>query len=99
LIEVARQKDKFVYYSDVVKDCGLDIDTSTDFGRRQLSEVLGQVSAFENNQQPPRPLLSSLAIYKDKNKNDHGDGFYRIAEQLGKGSVVGNSKCRENGNQ
>ncbi|WP_291116422.1 DUF3883 domain-containing protein [Empedobacter sp. UBA7248] len=86
LIEAARQKDKFVYYSDVVKDCKLDIDTSTDYGRRQLSEILGEVSAFENNQQPPRPLLSSLAIYKDKNKNDHGDGFYRIAEQLGKGS-------------
>lgn len=86
LIDAARQKDKFVYYSEVVKDCGLDIDTSTDYGRRQLSEVLGQVSAFENSQQPPRPLLSSLAIYKDKSKNDHGDGFYRIAEQLGKGS-------------
>lgn len=86
LIEAVRQKNKFVYYSDVVKDCGLDIDTSTDYGRRQLSEILGEVSAFENNQQPPRPLLSSLAIYKDKNKNDHGDGFYRIAEQLGKGS-------------
>lgn len=86
LIEAARQKDKFVYYSDVVKDCALDIDTSTEFGRRQLSEVLGQVSEYENNQKPPRPLLSSLAIYKDKNKNDHGDGFYRIAEQLGKGS-------------
>ncbi len=86
LIEAARKKDKFVFYSDLVKDCDLDIDTSTEFGRRQLSEVLGQVSAFENSQKPPRPLLSSLAIYKDKSKNDHGDGFYKIAEQLGKGS-------------
>ncbi|MBC6491382.1 DUF3883 domain-containing protein [Flavihumibacter stibioxidans] len=86
LINAARQKDKFVYYSDVVKGCDLDIDTSTEFGRRQLSEILVEVSEFENNQQPPRPLLSSLAIYKDKNKNDHGDGFYRIAEKLGKGS-------------
>lgn len=86
LIEAARQKDKFVYYSDVVKDCGLDIDTNTEFGRHQLSKVLGQVSEFENKQQPSRPLLSSLAIYKDKNINDHGDGFYRIAEQLGKGN-------------
>lgn len=86
LIEAALKKDKFVYYSDVVKDCDLDIDTSTEFGRRQLSEVLGKISEFENSQQPSRPLLSSLAIYKDKNKNDHGDGFYRIAEQLGKGN-------------
>jgi len=73
LIETAMQKDKFVYYSDVVKDCGLDIDISTDFGRQQLSEVLGLISEFENNQQPPRPLLSSLVIYKDKSRNDHGD--------------------------
>jgi len=33
----------------------------------------------------PRPLISSLAIYKDKSKNDHGDGFYTIASQLGMG--------------
>lgn len=85
LIEAARQKDKFVFYSDVVKDCGLDIDTHTEYGRKQLSEVLGKVSEYENQQYPPRPLLSSLAIYKDQNRNDHGDGFYKIAEQLGKG--------------
>lgn len=86
LIDAARQKDKFVYYSDVVKDCALNIDISTEYGRKLLSDVLGEVSAFENDQQIPRPLLSSLAIYKDKNRNDHGDGFYRIAEQLGKGN-------------
>lgn len=86
LIEAARQKNKFVYYSDVVKDCALNIDVRTDFGRKQLSDVLGEISVFENSQQPPRPLLSSLAIYKDKSRNDHGNGFYRIAEQLGKGN-------------
>lgn len=86
LIEAARKKDVFVYYSDLVRDCKLDIDIATEFGRKQLSEILGKVSAFENEQQPQRPLLSALAIYKDKNKNDHGDGFYRIAEQLGKGT-------------
>lgn len=86
LIEAARQKGKFVFYSDVVKDCGLDIDTNSEYGRKQLSEVLGKVSEYENNQIPARPLLSSLAIYKDKNKNDHGDGFYKVAQQLGKGN-------------
>ncbi|WP_343617344.1 DUF3883 domain-containing protein [Flavobacterium sp.] len=88
LINAARQKDKFVYYSDVVHECSLDIDITTDFGRKQLSDILGEVSEFENNQEKSRPLLSSLAMYKDRNKNDHGDGFYRIAEQLGKGSFV-----------
>lgn len=86
LIEAARQKGKFVFYSDVVKDCGLNIDTSTEYGRKQLSIVLGEVSEYENSQVPPRPLLSSLAIYKDQNRNDHGDGFYKVAEKLGKGN-------------
>lgn len=85
LIEAARQKDKFVFYSDIVRECGLDIDTSTEYGRRQLSDILRKISEYENAQQPSRPLLSSLAIYKDHNRNDHGDGFYKIAEQLGKG--------------
>lgn len=87
LIEAARNKDKFVYYSDVVKDCDLEFDINTEYGRKQLSDVLGEVSIFENNQKPARPLLSALAIYKDKDKNDHGDGFYRIAEKLGKGKL------------
>lgn len=83
LINAARQKDKFVYYSDVVNDCGLDIDTRTEYGRNQLSNILGAVSEFECNL--GRPLVSSLAIYKDKSRNDHGNGFYKLAEQLGKG--------------
>jgi len=83
LIEAARQKDKFVFYSDVVKDCALNIDLSTEYGQHQLSVTLGEVSEFENKYQ--RPLVSSLAIYKDASKNDHGDGFYKLAEKLGKG--------------
>ncbi len=48
LIEAARQKDKFVYYSDVVKDCELNFYIATESGRKQLRDVLGEVSAFEN---------------------------------------------------
>ncbi len=84
LIEAARQKGKFVYYSDVVKDCDLGFDLNTKYGQNQLSNTLGEVSEFENEQN--RPLISALAIYKDSRKNDHGDGFYHVAESLGKGS-------------
>lgn len=86
LIQVARQKDKIVYYSDVVRDCNLPFDITTELGRDQLSNELGEVSDFEFHQQQPRPLLSSLVIYKDKNKNDHGEGFYRLAQSLGLGN-------------
>jgi hypothetical protein len=85
LIQVARQKDKFAYYSDIVKDCGLegDINLKTEYGRAAFTKLLSEVSEFEDKNE--RPLLSSVAIYKDANRNDHGDGFYIVAEKLKKG--------------
>lgn len=83
LINAARKKGDFVHYSVLVKECNLGIDLSTDYGQKQLSTILGEVSEFEHRQN--RPLISSMAIYKDPNKNDHGDGFYKVAEYLGIG--------------
>ncbi len=87
LVQVARERDKFVYYSDLVKDCGLDLDLSTNSGRKELSTILGEVSAFENSQPEPRPMLSALTIYKSNEEQDHGNGFYNLAEELGKGKA------------
>jgi hypothetical protein len=83
LIEVARKPNKFVSYSDVVRDCKLGYDLTTEYGRQQLSTTLGEVSVYEHGHK--RPLVSALAIYSDTNKNDHGDGFYKLAESLGIG--------------
>jgi hypothetical protein len=85
LIEVARQKEKFAYYSDIVKDCGLErqINLKTEHGRGTFTKLLSDISEFEDKNK--RPLLSSLAIYKDTRRNDHGDGFYIVAEKLKKG--------------
>jgi hypothetical protein len=92
LIEVAKQKDKMVYYSDVVKDCNLNININTEQGRHELSKVLGEISRFEVKN--GRPMLSALAMYKPQgNSNDiyakdtHGGGFYELAENLGKGNA------------
>lgn len=85
LIEAARAKDKFVFYSDVVKDCKLDFDLNSEYGQHQLSVALGEVSEFENKNQ--RPLISAMAIYKNEKINDHGDGFYKLAQSLGKGKI------------
>lgn len=83
LIEIARIPDKFVSYSDVVSTCDLRFDLATEYGRHQLSITLGEVSSYEFEHN--RPLLSSLVIYSDATKNDHGDGFYKLAETLGIG--------------
>lgn len=85
LINAARMKDRFVFYSDVVKDCNLGFDLSNEYGQHQLSITLGEVSEFEY--QHKRPLVSALAIYKNEKINDHGDGFYKLAQSLGKGKI------------
>lgn len=85
LIETARANNKFVFYSDVVKDCNLDFDLNNEYGQHQLSITLGEVSEFENLHK--RPLVSAMVIYKDEKKNDHGDGFYKLAQSLGKGKI------------
>ena len=85
LIEAARQKGKFVYYSDVVTECGLKFNLRSTNGQKQLNQILDDISAFEDK--AGRPLLSAMAIYKDIRKNDHGDGFYYMAEKLGKGNA------------
>ncbi len=85
LIETARQKGKFVYYSNIVSDCGLNFNLRNINGQKRLNQILDDISTFENN--AGRPLLSAMAIYKDVRKNDHGDGFYYMAEKLGKGNA------------
>ena len=85
LIEAAREKGKFVFYSDLVSDCGLKINLRNSNGQKKLNQILDDVSAFEDS--AGRPLLSAMAIYKDIRKNDHGDGFYYMAEKLGKGNA------------
>ena len=52
---------------------------------KKVGLILDDISAFEDK--AGRPLLSAMAIYKDVRKNDHGDGFYYMAEKLGKGNA------------
>ena len=85
LIGVAREAGKFVYYGELVTVCGLNINLKTPRGQKKLNAVLDEVSGFENSS--GRPLLSAMAIYKDRRRNDHGDGFYYNAEKLGKGNA------------
>jgi hypothetical protein len=80
LIETAR-KGGFVYYSDMVRDCELGFDLSTSEGQWQLKQTLIDVSRFENSHD--RPMLTSIAI--GKQDNDHGNGFYELAEEFGFG--------------
>lgn len=83
LIQAARSTKGTVTYGEVNTNCNLNFDLGNENGKRQLSIVLGEVSEYEDRK--GRPLVSAVAVYKHQQKGVHGNGFYKIAEELGKG--------------
>ena len=83
LIELARKKtDQTIYYQKLVDNCKLNLNLQDEpYHRTLLGEILGEISVFEHENN--RPLLSSLVIRKGDNYE--GDGFYKLAEELGFG--------------
>ena len=79
-------KGQPIYYEEIGQILGLDLSLVSE--RQILSKTLGEISAYEYEQ--GRPLISSFAIYKQK--NDHGYGFYSLCEELGIGKASKLSK-------
>ena len=81
LIELARA-GKVITYQELSNQCKLGlVMTDSQFARAEIGRILGEISAFEHNNN--RPLISSLVI--SKGDNYQGDGFYKLAEELGFG--------------
>ncbi len=84
LIELSRKKFKqTVTYQKLSDDCKLDLNMQENpSDRTYIGEILGLISTFEHENN--RPLLSALVI---RASDDYeGDGFYKLAEQLGFGN-------------
>lgn len=62
LIEIARQPQKTVSYSDVVNDCKLNFNLKSPPDRIKLGGLLGCISEFEHEHN--RPMLTSLVVHK-----------------------------------
>ncbi|WP_426094316.1 hypothetical protein [Flavobacterium sp. DSR2-3-3] len=84
LIELARQKvNQTVTYQKLSDDCGLNFNMRENpYDRKMLGEILGDISVYEFENYE-RPLLSALVLRAGDNYE--GDGFYKLAENLGFG--------------
>ncbi len=81
LIELARKKQT-CYYQQLCDDCNLGlVMRESEFARAEIGRILGAISEYEHKNE--RPLLSALVI--SKGDNYQGDGFYKLAEELGFG--------------
>jgi len=74
---------KYIFYQDLATACGLKLDMSLELHRAQIGKILGDIGAYEY--EAGRPLLSAVAVLAETKLPS--DGFYRLAEQLGLGSV------------
>lgn len=84
LIELARKKvDSIINYQKLSDDCGLGLNMQDNPNDRKiLGGILGEISIYEHNN-GNRPLLSALVVRAGYYKE--GDGFYKLAEELGFG--------------
>ena len=72
------QKRGTIYYGDVAKI--MKLPTRGEYMSNETGWILGEISEWEHNE--GRPLLSAVVIRKDIGMP--GDGFFRLARQLGK---------------
>jgi len=72
------QKRRTISYKDVAEIIGLPI--RGDHMAREAGQILGEISEWEHNE--GRPLLSAVVIREDI--GIPGEGFFKLARQLGK---------------
>ncbi|MFI5888427.1 hypothetical protein [Streptomyces sp. NPDC051554] len=87
IIEVAR-RDDLIAYSDLIRDVP-EIDGPQSHA---LAEMLGEIGGQCYAEHTP--LLSALVVYKDRNKQGPGPGFYEAAARLGL-TIGSNASARE----
>ena len=77
LIQIAKASN-VVHYDDIAQTMGLPL--SGNYMARQVGEMLGIISTIEHFF--GRPMLSAVVVRKDT--GEPGDGFFELAEELGK---------------
>ena len=76
LIEVAKVRGT-TFYSDIAPLAGLDL--GSEVGRIHIAQILDKINRGEASD--GRPLLSAIVLSMEENRP--GEGFFRLAEQLG----------------
>ena len=84
LIELA-SKGKTTTYQELSNACHLGLDMqASEYDRVEIGKILGEISMFEHSN--GRPLLSAIVL--TKGSHYEGDGFYKMAQDLGFGPWI-----------
>jgi len=80
LIEVAGKRET-IAYSELMKKFGLTRGGHPN-SKVRVGDVVGKISEDEDKQGKNNPMLSAIVVHKDR--KTIGDGFYELAEHLGR---------------
>jgi len=79
---LARSKE-LISYSELNKELNLDLNFDISHDRDLIGKWLGEISRLEVSQ--GRPMLSAIVVHKEgQNYKDPGEGFYKLASDLGR---------------
>jgi hypothetical protein len=83
LIELARKRtNQTITYQKLSDACNLGLNMQEgQHIRAEIGKILGEISSYEHEND--RPLLSALVLRA--NDDYEGDGFYKLADELGYG--------------
>lgn len=79
LISVASNRS-IIHYTELCRKATLKLDMGIPADRGKIGNILGNISSYEH--ELGHPLLSSIVITVN---GEQGDGFFRLAEELGYG--------------
>lgn len=81
LIDLAA-KHQTISYQKLSNACHLGLDMqASEYDRAEIGRILGEISTFEHNND--RPLLSAIVVHQGTGYE--GDGFFKLAQELGIG--------------
>ena len=79
LISAASNRS-IIHYTELCRKATLNLDMGIPADRGKIGNILGNISSYEH--ELGHPLLSSIVITVN---GEQGDGFFRLAEELGYG--------------
>ena len=85
LIKVAKDR-KFIKYGELADRVNYLYECHFGADEKEFHDMLGNISKYEYQSNPPRPLLSVIVVTKNPVTGNllPGHGFFTLARELGK---------------
>tara|TARA_Y100000310_G_C20027191_1_gene510149 strand:+ start:147 stop:503 length:357 start_codon:yes stop_codon:yes gene_type:complete len=83
-LKTTAKQQQIIYYQALNNSCGLDLDFNRGCDRREIGNILEEISRFEHER--GRPMLSVVVVNQENssqgNSNMPSIGFFKLARNI-----------------